>query len=73
MMLTRKEKQAYRGRFLPLCGGCRERVTPGPIPNPEVKPLIADHTAPFRGGNVGRRRFEVFSVFFFFVCFLDLV
>ncbi|MDY0122491.1 MAG: hypothetical protein RBR54_11175, partial [Sulfurimonas sp.] len=24
------------------------------IPNPEAKPLIADNTAPFRCGNVGR-------------------
>ena len=36
-------------------GGYRERETPGPIPNPEAKPLIADNTAPVRCGNVGRR------------------
>ena len=35
-------------------GGYREGETPGPIPNPEAKPLIADNTAPFRCGNVGR-------------------
>ena len=35
-------------------GGYRERETPGPIPNPEAKPLIADNTDPFRIGNVGR-------------------
>ena len=35
-------------------GGYRERETPGPIPNPEAKPLIADNTRPFRAGNVGR-------------------
>ncbi len=35
-------------------GGYRERETPGSIPNPEAKPLIADNTAPFRCGNVGR-------------------
>ena len=35
-------------------GGYRERETPGPIPNPEAKPLIADNTASFRCGNVGR-------------------
>ena len=39
----------------PTClGGYREGETPGPIPNPEAKPLIADNTAPFRCGNVGR-------------------
>ena len=35
-------------------GGYREGETPGPIPNPEAKPLIADNTYPFRIGNVGR-------------------
>ena len=35
-------------------GGYRERETPGPIPNPEAKPLIADNTDPCRIGNVGR-------------------
>ena len=35
-------------------GGYRERETPGSIPNPEAKPLIADNTCPFRIGNVGR-------------------
>ena len=35
-------------------GGYRERETPGSIPNPEAKPLIADNTRPFRAGNVGR-------------------
>ena len=38
-----------------LClGGYREGETPGPIPNPEAKPLIADNTAGFTCGNVGR-------------------
>ena len=38
-----------------LClGGYRERETPGPIPNPEAKPLFADNTADFICGNVGR-------------------
>ena len=38
-----------------LClGGYRERETPGSIPNPEAKPLIADNTADFICGNVGR-------------------
>ena len=35
-------------------GGYREGETPGPIPNPEAKPLFADNTLPFRNGNVGR-------------------
>ncbi len=38
-----------------LClGGYREGETPGPIPNPEAKPLIADNTALCKCGNVGR-------------------
>ena len=36
-------------------GGFREGETPGPIPNPAVKPLSADGTAA-RRGRVGRRR-----------------
>ena len=39
---------------LTCLGGYRERETPGPIPNPEAKPLIADNTADFICGNVGR-------------------
>ena len=40
--------------YLTCLGGYRERETPGPIPKPEAKPLIADNTHPFRIGNVGR-------------------
>ena len=40
--------------YLTCLGGYRERETPGPIPNPEAKPLIADNTAGFTCGNVGR-------------------
>ena len=40
--------------YVTCLGGYREGETPGPIPNPEAKPLIADNTAPFRCGNVGR-------------------
>ena len=36
-------------------GGYREGETPGPIPNPEAKPLFADNTAGSTCGNVGRR------------------
>jgi hypothetical protein len=32
-----------------------------PIPNPEAKPLIADNTASFRCGNVGRCLVDQFS------------
>ncbi len=42
-------------------GSYRERETPGPIPNPEAKPLIADNTASFRCGNVGRRLVDQFT------------
>ena len=41
--------------YLTCLGGYREGETPGPIPNPEAKPLIADNTCPCRVGNVGRR------------------
>ena len=40
--------------YVNCLGGYRERETPGSIPNPEAKPLIADNTDPFRVGNVGR-------------------
>ena len=46
-------------------GGYRERETPGPIPNPEAKPLIADNTDPFRIGNVGRCLVNRFIHFFY--------
>ena len=46
----------HLGAFISDClGGYRERETPGSIPNPEAKPPIADNTASFRCGNVGRR------------------
>ncbi len=32
-------------KFIVNSGGYRERATPVPIPNTEVKPLIADGTA----------------------------
>ena len=34
--------------FFILPGGHREGETPGPIPNPEVKPFVADDT-PYGG------------------------
>lgn len=37
-------------------GGSREGDTPGPIPNPAVKPLSADGTAASGRGRVGHRR-----------------
>ncbi len=52
-----KERQANQGCLFPLCPGAySEGVIPGPIPNPEVKPLSADNTAPFGSGKVGRCR-----------------
>ena len=44
-------------------GGYREGETPGPIPNPEAKPLFADNTCPFRIGNVGRCLVSCFYLF----------
>ena len=52
-----KEMKANYGCLPPLCPGAySEGVLPGPIPNPEVKPLSADDTAPLGCGNVGRCR-----------------
>ena len=50
------QSEDYLGSFHSACsGGYREGETPGPIPNPEAKTLIAHNTCPFRAGNVGRR------------------
>ena len=46
-------------------GGYREGETPGPIPNPEAKPLFADNTYPFRIGNVGRCLVKLFFTLLF--------
>ena len=37
-------------------GAYRAEETPGSISNPEAKLRIADDTAPFRSGKVGRRQ-----------------
>ena len=55
--------------YLTCLGGYRERETPGPIPNPEAKPLIADNTADFICGNVGR----CLVCLFYFTYFLKLI
>ena len=39
---------------LNFAGGYREVEIPSPIPNLEVKHFIADNTARYPGGNVGR-------------------
>ena len=39
---------------LNFAGGYREVEIPSPIPNLEVKHFIADNTAGYPGGNVGR-------------------
>ena len=48
-------------------GGYREKETPGPIPNPEAKLLIADNTAPFRCGNVSRCLVDQFLLTYLFI------
>ena len=40
--------------ILNFAGGYREVEIPSPIPNLEVKHFIADNTAGYPGGNVGR-------------------
>ena len=68
LLLLRNNKYFYTDHCL---GGYREGETPGPIPNPEAKPLIADNTAGFTCGNVGRclvGRF--FTLIFLFIDFI---
>ncbi len=49
------ESKLFLGMIYSHCsGGYRVGVTPGPISNPEAKPYIADNTADFICGNVGR-------------------
>ena len=38
-------------------GGQSDRVTPGPMPNPEVKPVSADGTMRGTHGRAGRRQY----------------
>lgn len=55
LLTQNSQVKEHLGVFLLDClGGYRERETPGSIPNPEAKPLIADNTDPCRIGNVGR-------------------
>ena len=66
LTLTVKDKYTQQCVFIFDClGGYREGETPGPIPNPEAKPLIADNTAPFRCGNVGRCLVDRLNSFLF--------
>ena len=57
------ENQAHIGVFDSLSGGVRGRVIPSSIPNLEVKPPIADNTAGYACGNVGRCHFEFLTHF----------
>ena len=49
-----ESKADYDLLYSHCSGGYRVGVTPGPISNPEAKPYIADNTADFICGNVGR-------------------
>ena len=65
-MTQNSQVKEHLGVFLLDClGGYRERETPGSIPNPEAKPLIADNTCPCRVGNVGRCLVDQFTLYFF--------
>ena len=64
--LTSWEKHEHIGVYLSLSGGARGRVIPSSIPNLEVKPPIADNTAGYVCGNVGRCHFEFFNYFLFY-------
>ena len=59
------EKHEHIGVYLSLSGGARGRVIPSSIPNLEVKPPIADNTAGYVCGNVGRCHFEFFIITIF--------
>ena len=50
--------------YFSFLGGYREEAIPSPIPNLEVKSLIADNTADCICGNVGRRQVREFDSFF---------
>ena len=64
--LTQAKKHKYTlNIFMFLRGGPRGRVIPGSIPNPEVKPPIADNTYPVWIGNVGRCLFDFFLLVFY--------
>ena len=63
--ITAKKYKYISNIFIFLRGGPRGRVIPGSIPNPEVKPPIADNTYPVWIGNVGRCLFDFFSLFLF--------
>ena len=64
--LTSWEKHEHIGVYLSLSGGARGRVIPSSIPNLEVKPPIADNTAGYACGNVGRCHFEFITHFLTF-------
>ena len=49
-----KIKHSKLNLTLNFAGGYREVEIPSPIPNLEVKHFIADNTAGYPGGNVGR-------------------
>ena len=54
-------------------GDDRERVTPVPIPNTAVKPLIADGTTSSRGGRVGRLQIHLIKSQYPLRCWLFCV
>ena len=58
MSQAERDKRIAIDALLSLGGVAGGRVTPGPIPNPEVKPPSADDTAPYGRGNVGQRHPE---------------
>ena len=64
-----RERQAHYDVFLSLGGAASGRVTPGPIPNPEVKPPSADDTAPSGRGNVGQRHPETLYISIYYTSF----
>ena len=62
--LKPRELRRQCSLFTSLGGVARVKVTPRSIPNLEVKLLIADNTAGYAGGNVGRRRLETFLILY---------
>ncbi len=57
-----RELSLHRKVYLSCPGAYREEETPSSISNLEAKLLIADDTAPFGGGKVGRRRAKKITI-----------
>ena len=69
--LETEVKRLNNNLFTSLGGVARVRETPSSIPNLEVKTHIADNTAGYAGGNVGRCRLEIFILNIYFLFYIQ--